>query len=194
MQVHISYYLLELNVPSDIILLTGLSMPCSLTTRDWLVDQKGDTRGYNVLSIRIWLLRFKSSSMEWRNAGEPSLTLCLLGLFKWPFDDGDDHVREPSPTLCLPELFKWPFPVNGQLNFLKIQTFSIFFPYDGFLLQFFFSGKAGSLLKLKMKIMRGRTSAFVEDISNMRLVAMKKMWKLIELKNLKLIILLHAGV
>ena len=65
------------------------------------------------------------------------------------------------------------------------QTFSIFFPYDGFLLQFFFSGKAGSLLKLKMKIMRGRTSAFVEDISNMRLVEMKKMWKLIELKKSK---------
>ena len=123
--------------------------------------------------------------MEWRNAGEPSLTLCLLGLFKWPFDDGDDHVREPSPTLCLPELFKWPFPVNGQLNFPQIQTFSIFFPYDGFLLQFFFSGKAGSLLKLKMKIMRGRTSAFVEDISNMRLVEMKKRWKLIELKKSK---------
>ena len=45
MQVHISYFLLELNVPSDIIFLTGLSMPCSLTTRDWLVDQKGGFLG-----------------------------------------------------------------------------------------------------------------------------------------------------
>ena len=39
-------------------------------------------------------------------------------------------------------------------------------------MQFLFSGEAGSLLKLKMKMMRGRTSALVETISNMRLFQM----------------------
>ena len=39
-----------------------------------------------------------------------------------------------------------------------------------FYVQFLFSGEAGSLLKLKMKLMRGKTSALVETLSNMRLV------------------------